>query len=89
MAAVRDYGSALVDHPDRLDEVDNVGVDETAYLAATALSGIRFATGIVALGGRPRLPASAPPRTPAGLTCRCTASTRTKSDAPSSRWPAT
>jgi transposase len=55
MAAVRDYGRPLVDDPDRLDEVDTVGVDETAFLAATALAGTRFATGIVALNGRARL----------------------------------
>jgi transposase len=30
-------------------------VDETAFLAATPLSGTRFATGIVALNGRARL----------------------------------
>ncbi len=35
--------------------MDTVGVDETAFLAATPLSGTRFATGIVALNGRPRL----------------------------------
>jgi transposase len=55
MAAVRDYGSRLVDDPHRLDNVDTLGVDETAFLAATASSGTRFATGIVALNGRPRL----------------------------------
>jgi transposase len=33
MTAVRDYGQPLVDHPDRLEEVDTVGVDETAFLA--------------------------------------------------------
>jgi transposase len=35
--------------------MDTVGVDETAFLAATALSGTRFATGVVALNGRARL----------------------------------
>jgi transposase len=55
MAAVRDYGTPLVDDPDRLDHVDTVGVDETAFLAATALTGTRFAAGIVALNGRARL----------------------------------
>jgi hypothetical protein len=49
-----DYGTPLVDDPDRLDHVDTVGVDETAFLAATALTGTRFATGIVALKGRAR-----------------------------------
>jgi transposase len=55
MAAVRDYGMPLVDDPDRLDDVDTVGVDETAFLAATPRAGTRFATGIVALNGRARL----------------------------------
>jgi transposase len=55
MAAVRDYGQPLVDDQHRLDGVDTVGVDETAFLAATPLAGTRFATGIVALGGRARL----------------------------------
>jgi transposase len=44
MAAVREYGRPLV-----------VGVDETAFLAATPTSGTVFATGIVALNGRARL----------------------------------
>jgi transposase len=55
MVAVRDYGQPLVDDEQRLDGVDTVGVDETAFLAATPLSGTRFATGIVALNGRARL----------------------------------
>jgi transposase len=55
MAAVRDYGRALVEDPGRLDGVHTLGVDETAFLAATPSSGTTFATGIVALGGRARL----------------------------------
>ena len=55
MAAVRDYGQPLIDDESRLDGVDTVGVDETAFLAATPRAGTRFATGIVALNGRPRL----------------------------------
>jgi hypothetical protein len=55
MAAVRDYRQPLVDDEARLDDVDTVGPDETAFLAATALAGTRFATGIVALNGRARL----------------------------------
>jgi transposase len=55
MAAVSDYGQPLVDDEARLDDVDTVGVDETAFLAATPQSGTRFATGIVALNGRARL----------------------------------
>jgi transposase len=55
MAAVREYGRPLVDDPHRLDAVHTLGVDETAFLAATPTSGTVFATGIVALGGRARL----------------------------------
>ena len=36
MAAVREYGTPLVDDPDRLAGVQALGVDETAFLAATA-----------------------------------------------------
>jgi transposase len=53
--AVRDYGRPLVEDPARLDGVHTLGVDETAFLAATPSAGTTFATGIVALGGRPRL----------------------------------
>jgi hypothetical protein len=49
MVAVRDYGQPLVDDEARLDDVDTVGLDETAFLAATELAGTRFGTGIVAL----------------------------------------
>ena len=55
MTAVRDYGRPLVEDPARLDGVHTLGVDETAFLAATPTAGTTFATGIVALGGRPRL----------------------------------
>jgi transposase len=55
MAAVRDHGQPLIEDPHRLEHVETVGVDETAFLAATPLSGTRFATGIVALNGRARL----------------------------------
>jgi transposase len=55
MAAVRDYGRPLVADPARLDGVHTLGVDETAFLAATPTSGTTFATGIVALNGRARL----------------------------------
>jgi hypothetical protein len=36
MRAVRDYGRPLVDDPARTDDVVAVGVDETAFLAASA-----------------------------------------------------
>jgi len=55
MAAVVEYGQPLVDDPDRLAGVHAIGVDETAFLAATSTAGTVFATGIVALNGRPRL----------------------------------
>jgi transposase len=55
MAAVREYGRPLVDDPGRLAGVCTLGVDETAFLAATATSSTVFATGIVALNGRARL----------------------------------
>jgi transposase len=55
MTAVRDYGIPLVDDPTRLERVHTLGVDETAFLAATPTSGTAFATGIVALNGRARL----------------------------------
>jgi transposase len=55
MTAVRDYGIPLVGDPGRLERVHTLGVDETAFLAATPTSGTAFATGIVALNGRPRL----------------------------------
>jgi len=55
MAAVNEYGSPLVDDPHRLDGVHTLGVDETAFLAATPTSGTVFATGVVALNGRARL----------------------------------
>ena len=55
MAAVFEYGQPLVEDPRRLDEVHTLGVDETAFLAATPTAGTTFATGVVALNGRPRL----------------------------------
>ena len=56
MRAVRDYGTPLVDDPARTAGVTAVGVDETAFLAASAGSHTQFVTGIVALPGpgRPR-----------------------------------
>jgi transposase len=55
MAAVREYGKPLVEDPDRLAGVHTLGVDETAFLAATPTAGTVFATGIVALNGQARL----------------------------------
>jgi transposase len=53
MRAVRDHGRPLVDDPTRLAGVSAVGVDETAFLAATATHATEFVTGIVDLTGHP------------------------------------
>ena len=55
MRAVLDHGRPLVDAPARLDGVRRLGVDETAFLAATGAHPTVFVTGIVDLTGRPRL----------------------------------
>ena len=52
MTAVRVFGEPLVDDPHRLDRVIRLGVDETAFLAATAYRSTCFVTGIVDLTGR-------------------------------------
>lgn len=52
MRAVRDHGRPLIDDPVRLDAVTAVGVDETAFLAATGRRHTEFVTGIVDLTGR-------------------------------------
>jgi transposase len=52
MAAVRDHGRPRVDDPARLDHVAAVGVDETAFTAATATRPTAFVTGIVDLTRR-------------------------------------
>ncbi len=54
MAAVREYGAPLVDDPARLQAVTQLGVDETAFLAASAAHPTEFVTGIVDLRA-PRL----------------------------------
>jgi transposase len=53
MRAVHDHGRPLVDDPARLAGVTAVGVDETAFLAATATHATEFVTGIVDLTGHP------------------------------------
>lgn len=56
MQAVREYGIPLVDDPDRLAGVQRLGVDETAFLRATAIRSTSFVTGIVDFtGARARL----------------------------------
>jgi transposase len=49
MRAVAEHGAPLVDDPARLAGVASLGVDETAYLAATSTHGTEFATGLVDL----------------------------------------
>jgi transposase len=67
MRAVRDHGRPLVDDPARLDGVRAMGVDETAFLAAAGDRYTAFATGIVDLTGRPRLPDLVPGRSGTAL----------------------
>jgi len=52
MRAVRDHGDPLIDDPIRFDGVAAIGVDETAFLAATSRHHTEFVTGIVDLTGR-------------------------------------
>ncbi len=51
MRAVREYGTPLVDDPNRLAGVVAIGVDETSFLAANRRHHTEFVTGIVALPG--------------------------------------
>ena len=57
MRAVRDHGRPLVEDPARLNGATALGVDETAFLAATATHATEFVTGIVDLTGHPGRPA--------------------------------
>jgi transposase len=47
MAAVVEYGTPMVDDPDRLEGVTAIGVDETAFLAANSKRHTQFVTGMV------------------------------------------
>ncbi len=67
MRAVRDVGRPLVDAPARLDGVAALGVDETAFLAATATHHTVFVTGLVDLTSKPRLLDVVPARTGAAV----------------------
>ncbi|MPZ70184.1 MAG: ISL3 family transposase, partial [Actinobacteria bacterium] len=49
MAGVRQHGAPRVDDPARLEGVDAVGLDETAFQAASATRSTSFVTGIVDL----------------------------------------
>ncbi len=53
MTAVRDYGTPRVDDCDRLAGVQALGLDETAFQAASATRSTSFVTGIVDLTRRP------------------------------------
>ncbi len=63
MRAVRDYGRPLVEDPARVKGVAALGVDETAFLAATASHHTIFVTGLVDLTSKPRLLDVVPART--------------------------
>ena len=54
MAAVLAHGTPRVNHPGRLEGVDVLGVDETAFQAASATRSTSFVTGIVDLTRRHR-----------------------------------
>ncbi len=70
MAAVREYGTPLVDDPERMQGVQTIGVDETAFQAANARRSTTFATGIVDLTGRrARLLDVVPGRSAKALSC--------------------
>ncbi|GIU92863.1 MAG: hypothetical protein KatS3mg011_1769 [Acidimicrobiia bacterium] len=47
MAAVERHGTPLVDDPDRVGQVEHLGVDETSFLRATRTRPTRYATGLV------------------------------------------
>ena len=49
MTAVHDYGTPRVDDPTRLEGVQAIGVDKTAFQAASATRSTSFVTGIVDL----------------------------------------
>jgi transposase len=51
MAAVVEYGTPLVDDPDRLAGVEALGVDETAFLTANGRRHTQFVTGMVDVTG--------------------------------------
>lgn len=49
MTAVRDYGQPLVDDPDRIGDVDALGMDETSFLAGNQFHHTLYVTGFVDL----------------------------------------
>ena len=52
MGAVIEHGQPLVDDPDRIGRVTNLGVDETSFLKANRSHATRYATGLVDLDRR-------------------------------------
>ncbi|HET6918648.1 MAG TPA: ISL3 family transposase [Jiangellaceae bacterium] len=52
MEAVIEHGQPLVDDPDRVGPVTNLGVDETSFLKANRSHATRYATGLVDLDRR-------------------------------------
>ncbi len=52
MDAVREHGKPLVDDPDRVGVVAQLGVDETSWLRATKDHATIYATGLVDLRRR-------------------------------------
>ncbi len=52
MGAVIEHGHPLVDDPDRVGAVTNLGVDETSFLKANRSHATRYATGLVDLDRR-------------------------------------
>lgn len=52
MAAVKEHGEPLVDDPDRVGAVAQLGVDETTFLSANREHPTRYATGLVDLEAR-------------------------------------
>ncbi|MBY0308395.1 MAG: ISL3 family transposase, partial [Phycisphaerales bacterium] len=52
MAAVREHGEPLVDDPERVGQVRQLGVDETTWLSASREHATLFATGILDLERR-------------------------------------
>src|SRR4051794_18128111 len=70
MRAVAGHGAPLVDDPARLTGVAALGVDETAYLAATASHGTEFATGLVDLTRTGRVASAAARRRARSQRCR-------------------
>jgi transposase len=52
MNAVIEHGTPLVDDPDRIGVVAQLGIDETTYLSATRLHPTIYATGLVDLKAR-------------------------------------